>query len=42
LQVDTALRDYVGQDETEQPDFTGRQGVFARFLALFQKKKLAA
>lgn len=39
LQVDTALRDYVVQDEIEQTDFTGTQGVFARFRALFQKKE---
>jgi hemerythrin-like metal-binding protein len=42
LQVDTALRDCAGQDNGEQVDFTKGQGVFARFLSLFQKKKLAA
>ena len=43
LQVDTALRDYAGQEEEAEPNgFAGRQGVFARFLSLFQKKKLAA
>ncbi len=42
LQVDTALRDYVVPVKTEQSNFTDKQGVFARFLSLFQKKKLAA
>lgn len=42
LQVDTALRDHVVPKAAEQADLTGRQGVFARFLSLFQKKKLAA
>ncbi len=42
LQVDTSLRDYVVQEEAGQADFTKKQGVFVRFLSLFQKKKLAA
>jgi len=43
--VDVALRDCAAKEEAEQAaanDFAKKQGVFIRFLSLFQKKRLAA
>ena len=43
--VDVALRDCAAKEEAEQAaasDFARKPGVFARFLSLFQKKRLAA
>ncbi len=43
--VDTALRECAAKEEaqaTADGDFAKKQGLFARFLSLFQKKRLAA